>query len=185
MNPVRMFRRDRAIDAAAQDLLGALVMQARAPAFYSGAGVPDTLDGRYEMIALHLVLLLRRLRREPADRARAAKLSQALFDAVFASFDENLREMGVGDLSVGGKVKAMVQGFYGRAAAYENGLVAAGDEPLHAAVRRNLFGTLEPQPAQVEAMAEYLRREDRSLAAQSFADLASGRVRFGLPAAVG
>ena len=185
MNPVRMFRADRKQTAVARQLLSRVVEQARQPSFYRAAGVPDTLDGRFEVIGLHLFLLLRRLRLETREKARAAQLAQVLFDAAFANFDENLREMGVGDLSVGSKVKRMAEAFYGRVAAYDSGLEQANGQLLEAAVRRNLFGTVNPTQCEVEALVAYLRREDRGLSRQDFADLAAGDVFFGPPPGLG
>ena len=176
-----MFRRNRPLEAAARRLFACLVEQSRRPAFYEAAGIPDTLDGRFDLIGLHLFLVLRRLRREPAERQGAEELAQFLFDTTFANMDENLREMGVGDLSVGAKVRQMAQAFYGRAAAYEQALSTADDRALCDALRRNLFGTVVATEKDVSAVAAYLQREDRSLSTLTFADLAGGRLAFGSP----
>src|SRR3546814_6348908 len=90
------FRKDRG-DTAARELYRAAVSQARQPAFFAGCGVPDTLDGRFEMVALHVFLLLRRLGAEAARKQDAQKLAQGIFDTMFLDMDENLREIGVGD----------------------------------------------------------------------------------------
>ncbi len=124
----RLFRRAPQV-ADAYPLYAGAVAQARQPVFYARLGVPDTVDGRFDLVALHIFLILQRLKAEPD----AAPFAQAVFDAMFADMDRNLREMGVGDLSVGKKVKAMAQGLYGRIAAYEAGL-AAGEEALRAGV---------------------------------------------------
>lgn len=159
-------------------LYGALVAQARRPGFYANAGVPDTVDGRFEMIVLHCFLFLHRLRGEGET---AKRLGQQLYDAMFADMDRSLREMGVGDLSVGKHVKRMAQGFHGRIAAYEAGLDAADDGVLEAALSRNLFGTVSPTPEHKRAMAAYLRREAAFLAAQGSGELIAGKVSFGAP----
>src|SRR5438128_12547656 len=96
-----------------------VVEQARQPGFFLDGGVPDTLDGRFELICLHAFLYLHRLK---ADRPRASPLCQSFFDRMFADFDRSLREMGVGDLSVGKHVKRMARAFYGRILSYESGL---------------------------------------------------------------
>ena len=117
-----------------------VVAQARNPGFYRDCAVPDTLDGRFEMIALHLFLVLHRLKGgDPATAAAA----QDLHDLFFADMDQSLREMGAGDLGVGKRVKQMAKGFYGRIAAYEAGLEGDGDA-LEQALRRNLYGTTDP-----------------------------------------
>lgn len=171
-------RRGRA-DAAARALYESVVAQARRPGFFAAHGVPDTLDGRFEMIALHAHLVLRRLGKD-ARKPESSKLAQALFDLMFADMDQSLREMGVGDLSVGRKIRGMAEAYYGRAAAYDAGL-NGGDGLLAAALRRNLYGTVEPEETAVAAMAEYVRRQDAHLSGQPAAALGQGRIDF-LPA---
>lgn len=169
-NPVRR---------AAELAYGRVVDQARQPGFFADCGVPDTIDGRFELICLHAFLYLHRLKRE---RPQSARLGQRFFDAMFVDFDRSLREMGTGDLSVGREVKRMAQAFYGRIGAYENGL-AAGDGVLQPALARNLFGTAPPSAAQLAAMADYVRREAASLGRQDAAVLMTGEVAFGRPPA--
>ncbi len=174
-----LFKRDPA-DGAAQALYGAVVEQARRPIFYRDLGVPDTLDGRFDMVVLHAFLVLRRLK---AEGQAQGPVGQALFDLMFADMDASLREMGVGDLSVGKKVKQMATGFYGRVAAYEQGL-EAGAAALGEALRRNLYGTVEPTQGHVVAMAGYVRRQADLLATQPVAAVLAGQVRFGEPETV-
>lgn len=155
---------------AVQALYGAIVAAARNPAFYGEWGVPDTLDGRFELIALHAFLAIRRLR-QSGDNAAFA---QALFDTMFADLDRNLREMGVGDLSVGRQVKTMAKAFYGRVVAYERGL--AGSDNLDDALRRNLFGTVVPDAKQIAAAAAYVRRQAQALDAAPVDSLLAGEL---------
>ncbi len=167
----------QAREARAAVLYAAVVGRSREPAFFVELGVPDTLDGRFEMTALHAFLVLHRLK---AEGEAGAELGQALFDRMFADMDVNLREMGVGDLSVGRQVKAMAKAFYGRVRAYEDGLAAADDAVLSEALRRNLYGTVDgirPQP--LLRMVAYLRRETNALAGQSLGAIEAGEIRFG------
>lgn len=168
-----LFKRDPA-GAVAQALYGAVVEQARQPGFYRDLGVPDTLDGRFDMVVLHAFLVLHRLK---AEGQAQGPVGQALFDLMFADMDASLREMGVGDLSVGKKVKQMATGFYGRVAAYEQGL-AQGQAALADALRRNLYGTVEPGAGHLAAMADYVRRQTTALAAQPVAAVLEGQLRF-------
>jgi len=159
---------------AAQAAYAQIVARAREPAFFLAGGVPDTLDGRFELLALHAFLVLNRLK---AEHAASADFAQMLFDAMFADLDRGLREMGAGDLGVGRRVKDMAKGFYGRIVAYEKGL-AAGDEELRRALGRNLYGTA-PAAAAAEAMARYVRRQAAELAREPLERLLSGEVSFG------
>ena len=156
-------------------LYGGIVAQARQPVFYADYGVPDTPLGRFEMIALHAYLVFRRLK-EGGDADRA--LAQGVHDVMFADMDRSLREMGVGDLGVGKRVKKLATNLYGRIAAYDKGLAAAEDDGLIAALERNVFAETDgaTRPA---ALAGYMRAQAAALGAQSLADLHRGTVRFG------
>ena len=164
--------RDAAAAAFAQ-----IVEQARQPVFFAAYGVPDTLDGRFELICLHAFCYLHRMR---AERPPAAALSQALFDTMFADLDRSMRELGVGDLSVGKHVKRMARSFYGRIRAYQEG-IDSGDAVLGAALTRNLYGTRRDPVAAIGAMTEYVRRVVAELDRQEAAELLVGRIRFPNP----
>jgi cytochrome b pre-mRNA-processing protein 3 len=172
------FFRDSAVKNAAHRIYLLSVEQSRRPAFYVHCGVGDTPDGRFDMIALHAALVLRRLKR---DGDVTADLAQEIFDLMFADMDQNLREMGVGDIGVGKRVKGMAQGFYGRLAAYDAALEVSGNELLIAALRRNLFRKSTPTDRQVAAVAEYVRRATALMDAQTTRSFLAGKVSFGPP----
>lgn len=181
---MRLFRLFRphgiAPRAAAESLYTAIVAQARRPEFYAALGVPDSVDGRFDMIALHMFLVLHRLK-DAGEEATAA--SQELFDAMFQDMDRNLREMGAGDLGVGRRVRAMAEGLYGRIAAYEDGL-GGDDAVLAAALRRNVFGTVNdpgPPVRALSALCGYVRAAATALAAQDIGRLVAGEVAFPEP----
>lgn len=165
-------------DAAGESALGlysTAVVQARRPDLYIDFAVPDSLDGRFDMVSLHVFLVLRRLRGEgPA----AQPLSQALTNLMFDDMDQSLREMGVGDTGVGKRVRQMAEAFYGRVAAYDAALSGA-PEALESALIRNVYRGDAPEAERVAGLADYVRRRLAVLEAQSFTDLAAGRVRFG------
>jgi cytochrome b pre-mRNA-processing protein 3 len=175
------FGRRKFIRDAAELAYQRVVEQARHTVFYTQYGVPDTLDGRFELICLHAFLYLHRLKSE---YPQAHALAQAFFDTMFGDLDRALREMGTGDLRVGKEVKRMAQGFYGRARAYEKG-IATDDSALGTALARNLFGTVGSSPAQIDAVAAYIRVAAEVLGRQAAADLLAGRVRFVCPRASG
>ncbi|MBL4907619.1 MAG: hypothetical protein JKX94_09225 [Sneathiella sp.] len=161
---------------ASQTLYQEIVRQARQPVFYLEAEVPDTIDGRYEMISLHAFLVMRRFKRDDED---LQVLSQAVFDLMFADMDQSLREIGVGDLSVGKRIKAMAKVFYGRIVAYETAL-DGGSETLETALVRNHYGTLQERPKadSVANLAGYIREMDEFLLYQKTSDLKAGFVKF-------
>lgn len=172
----RLFSRSDDRHAARKLYLG-VVAQARDPVFYAGMGVPDTVDGRFDMIALHAWLVMRRLKRESG---AAARVSQALFDILFDDMDRSLRELGAGDLGVGRRVKTMAKAFYGRLSAYDEGL-AGNDDTLAAALGRNLYRGAGPGAAGLAAVAGYIRRAAAALETQDVNELLAGRVTFGPP----
>ena len=162
---------------AAGDFYRSLVAQSRSPEFYTSGGVPDTLDGRFDLVALHVALVLARLKKaqRPFDQ-----LAQSLFDEMVANLDSGLREEGVGDMGVGTRMKKLVSAFYGRAQAYESALDQSGDDQLIDALERNLFRGFEPAaPAEtLLAMAAYVRGQHHHLLAQPDSELEKGRISF-------
>ncbi len=172
----RALRRGTGAKPAGEAAYATCVAQARRPEFYRSLGVPDTLDGQFELIALHVFLVMRRVKGETAAR----DMSQALANRLFDDLDRSLREMGAGDLGVGRRVKVMAQAFYGRIAAYDGALATIGGS-LAAALQRNLYGTAAPSESALTAMARYLRREAAGLARQDVAAIAAGRIAFGPP----
>lgn len=151
-----------------------IVERAREPDFFLRLEVPDTLDGRFETIALHMFLVLNRLK---AEHDATADFAQALFDAMFADLDRSLREMGATDIGVGRRVKDMAKALYGRIKAYDDGL--AGDDAVLAdALKRNLYGTVQPKAETVAAMARYLRAQASALAGQPIACFFSNNIKF-------
>jgi cytochrome b pre-mRNA-processing protein 3 len=168
-------------ERAAFQLYGAAVAAARDPYLYAALGVPDTLDGRFDAIGLHVYLTIRRLNdnREPRTAEPGKAMAQAVFDAMFLDMDINLREMGVGDMSVGKRNRAMWEAFHGRSAAY----AAAWDDPaaLEAALARNLWRGAEPPAGAAAAMVRLAYAQSRFLENQAFSAMLLGDVRF-LPA---
>jgi cytochrome b pre-mRNA-processing protein 3 len=156
-------------------LYGAAVAQARQPLFFAELGVPDTLDGRFDVVALHSALLVCRIARDPDPRGK--DLAQAVFDAMFADMDVTLREMGVGDLAVGKRVKRMWEAFHGRAQSYEAALRAGDRAALEAALVRNVWRGEAPEGAAAR-LAGMVVATDAALAAVPFSDLVAGRVAF-------
>lgn len=167
-----IFRR-RPFERAGFTLYAGAVAAARDPWFYTALGVPDTLDGRFDLVGLHTALLIHRLQ----GPAPGPDLAQAVFDGMFSDMDHNLREIGVGDMSVGKRVRAMWEAFHGRAQAYAAALEAGDEDILAAALARNVWrgATVDDR---ARALAGYAFRQYRALQAQELGELAQGRVHF-------
>ncbi|ABE62404.1 Ubiquinol-cytochrome C chaperone [Nitrobacter hamburgensis X14] len=154
-------------------IYGMIVAQAREPLFYRALGVPDTVDGRFDMVLLHLWMVLRRLKPGHGDG-----LWQALFDHFCSDMDANLREMGVGDLSVPKRMRAFGEAFYGRSTAYDRAL-AEGQEPLAQALDKNIYNGRDIEKAR--RLAAYTADAIATLAGSDEATLSAG-LRFPDPA---
>jgi len=162
----------------AERLYAIVQLQARRPEFFLSHNVPDTVDGRFELILLHAFLFWNRSRGEGKE---GAKLAQALFDAMFRDMERALRLIGVGDLGVPHHMRRMMKGFKGRAMAYREGLENPDDpEVMLGAISRNLFGTIEEitDDAPLYWFAAYIKRQAGYLAAQPWTDLAAGIISF-------
>jgi cytochrome b pre-mRNA-processing protein 3 len=173
------FRRRRERLATIERLYGAIVAQARTPAFYLALGVPDTAEGRFDLVVLHVHLLFRRLSGQGAEMQA---LGQGIFDRFVTDMDDSLREMGTGDLAVPKRMRAMGEAFYGRAEAYDQALAASRDDALAAALGRNVYASSSQAEPFARRLAHYVRRADASLAGQRGEDIARGVVRFPSPA---
>ena len=160
-------------------LYGAIVAQARRPAFYRHFGVPDTLEGRFDLIVLHLVLVLRRL----AAAKAPDRLGQGLFDRFCSDLDANLREMGVGDLAVPRRMRRFGEAFYGRQAAYLAALDGDGPGPFENALARNIFGEKGGFEGRAAPLAGYARAVIQALDEQPEDGLWRGEVGFPDPEA--
>jgi cytochrome b pre-mRNA-processing protein 3 len=171
-------RRRQAATAAA--VYAAIVAQSRRTEFYSDYGVPDTPDGRFDLIVLHQALLVRRL----SGAAGLRHLAQAVFDEFCRDLDGNLREMGVGDLAVPKKMLAFGEAFYGRLGAYDKALDAGDQVALAAALARNIFGESAGASTNARRLAAYVVAAEAALTAGGTAAILSGTVRFADPAAM-
>lgn len=161
--------------AAAEGLYTGLVEQSRNPALYTEFDVPDTLDGRIDLLAVHLFLVLDRLERIEG----SGHVGQELVDTMIADLDRNLREMGVGDLGVGKRVQAMAKAIYGRLEAYQ---IAVGREDaleaVSEALQRNVYRRDGKPDDAVTGLARYVLRQRSHLDDIGGDAMLSGKVSF-------
>ena len=169
-------RARRASKAVIEQILGEIVAAARRPALYRTFEAPDRIDGRFELLTLHAGLVLRRL---AALGGLADAIAQELVNSIFIHFDDTLREMGVSDIGVSRRVKAMAGAFYGRNAAYAAALDSGSSVGLAAALGRNVYGASTPGAApRAAALADYVVSVDVGLAATPIEAFATGQFRF-------
>ncbi|MEE7493935.1 ubiquinol-cytochrome C chaperone family protein [Methylobacterium oryzae] len=152
-----LFRRASARRRAVEGLHLVLSQAARRPGLYTDLGVPDTVEGRFESLCLHAILVLRRLNRLPPP---AAEVAQDLVNSVFTQLDAALRELGVGDMGVSKRMKKLGAAFYGRAEGYDAALAAGDAAALEAALVRNVLGGA----GDGRGLAAYVQAADAALA---------------------
>jgi cytochrome b pre-mRNA-processing protein 3 len=175
-----LFRRRMRSDATISALYGTIVAQARMPRFYQDYAVADIVDGRFDLIVLHLAPVLDRMAAEPA----LQRVGQGLFDRFWEDMDHNLREMGVGDLAVPKRMRRLGEAFYGRAQAYRAALASPQPDALAEAITRNLYAGAPADPNAPARLAAYMREAVRDLDGQSSTDLAAGHLHFPEPGRV-
>jgi cytochrome b pre-mRNA-processing protein 3 len=169
----KLFRKS-APDTAVYAAYNFIVAQSRQPRFFADWGVPDTVTGRFDMISLHLALVLRRLKADSDAKA----FGQALVDLFFRDMDRSLREMGTGDLAVPKKVRKMSELFYGLATSIETAL-SGSDADVEAVLARNIYGAGHQGAAH---LARYLRQEAAAIDSQPVASFLTGAPISGVAA---
>ena len=155
---LRFFRRSRR-QPAIETLYDRIVAASLRPGLYRDLMVPDTIEGRFEALSLHVVLVLRRLRHLPPP---ADDVAQDLVDALFRHLDSSLRDMGIGDMGIAKRIKKLAQAFYGRAQTYDAALDGNDRAALAVALGRNVLGRDEP----ADALADYVGAAEGALARQ-------------------
>jgi cytochrome b pre-mRNA-processing protein 3 len=165
---LKAFLKSRSEKSLGAEICAAIGARARAPVFFAELGVPDTIDGRFDLVVLHAWLVLARLR-----ELGMKDVSQGVVDSLFASFDESLRDLGVGDIGIGHRMKKMADAFYGRLSAYGD---AKDLDALEDAILRNVYRGAPGHDVQAARLARYAD-DARTLLSES--DLSSGAVAFG------
>lgn len=172
-----LFRRKSRGPDTISTLYGMIVAQARLPIFYRDYAVADTVNGRFDLIVLHLAMVLDRLSQEPALQA----LGQGIFDRFCQDMDHNLREMGIADLKVPKEMRRIGEAFYGRSQVYRTAWADSDDEPLVQALERNIY---EGHNGGARRLAAYVRIALADLAGQAAADFENAILRFPEPDAI-
>ncbi len=170
MNLFSHFFGDRKSRALARRLYDHALTASRQVVLYANNGVPDTVDGRFDLLVIHVWLLIRRLNKE-----NAQALGQGVFDAMFSEMDNSLRELGTSDTSVGKRIKDMAKVFYGRTEVYNAALDTADIQALKIALEHNLFAEAPLPKKFCTRLAQHMQGTDQSLAKQDFADI----IKFG------
>jgi cytochrome b pre-mRNA-processing protein 3 len=170
------WRARRANRILIDQLHGKIVAASRRPALYVGLGVPDTYEGRFEMVTLYAGLVIRRLTNLPGI---GVELAEEVADSVFRHFEVAVREIGVSDVAVPKRLKRMAEAFYGRSKAYGEGLDEADSNRLVLALARNVYGTADVALAPMaQSLAQHVRETADALDRTPLEIFAGGGVQF-------
>jgi len=174
LKPIAVLLPWRGKPSHAAELYGAIVARARLPVFYQGLEVPDTLEGRFVVLSLHLFAVLHRLK---DGGARAASMAQELADHFTADMETVLREIGVGDLAIPKRVRRLAASGAALLQDYDDALTK-GEGALATSIACAL--PLDEASAKLasERLTSYLMKVIRHLDAQPVADLCAGRLNF-------
>ncbi len=151
--------------------------QSRQPFFFASFGVPDTVMGRFDMLALHAYLLARRLRSE--SNPDATDLSQEVFDLFVADVERALRELGVGDTTVPKRKKKMIRSFYGMIEDFDQPIDQNDIETLRAKAESRFFGDMKDgETADVAGLVDYILKNAKNLENQRYSKLGKGELTW-------
>ncbi|GJL84946.1 MAG: hypothetical protein DHS20C02_07210 [Micavibrio sp.] len=157
----------------ARQLYASAFNHTRMPCFYQEYAVPDTLDGRFDLLLLHLFLIINRMQGEGR---KGAQLGQAMFDVAFADVDQGLRENGIGDMGLPKHMRRMMLAFNGRMHSYAE---AVESSELDKTLARNLYGTLEnPRADVLSRMSAYVTETMAWLGKQQSERIFEGQIEF-------
>lgn len=171
------FKRKNPYAQPAKAVYAQILDAAREPEFYSDYSVPDTFDGRFDLLLLHVFCVLNRMLEQGEEAAEA--FNQALFDVTFADMDQTLREMGIGDMGVPKHQRRMMKGFNGRMHAYQQALA---DDSLDQALRKNLYGTVKDlDDTTLKNMVDKTQEIMSALSAQNIEEIMTGNIYFDRP----
>ncbi len=169
--------KDKKLKKVAYSLFSKVIEQSRLPVFYTDYMVEDSIDGRFDLMALHMSLLINKLDQS----SQSANLKRMLQEAMFDNLDLTMREIGVGDLGVGKKVKVMAEAFYGRVNVYQEHLNRGDMDNIREAILRNVYRQREVALPILEKIADYYFSQWQHVNAQTLSDIMQGKIAFIIP----
>jgi len=171
----QIFSKNRKSDTVPEQIYGIVVARARDPLFFTQFGLPDTVMGRFELLALHIFLFSRRMKQQGS--GRALELSQAVFDLFVQDVERALRELGIGDTSVPKRKKKMIRSFYGQIEDFDAPLTENDTDLLADRLNQRFYESANTDTSNL--FASYVSDTSQALAAQDFELLLAGRLEWG------
>jgi len=171
----KFYNKHKRLNHTAHEIYGSIVAQSRQPVFYADWNVPDTLEGRFEVLVVHMSLFIHRMKHSHKD---GEALGQRVAEVFIDDIDGSFREMGVGDLAVPKHMKAASEAYLGRLLAYSAAFDGGCEDELQAVILRNIGGIDNSKALDIEKMAGYMTRSAAILSAQGIDEISSGTVKF-------
>ena len=171
----KFYNVNKRLNATAHEIHGSIVAQTRKPVFYANWCVPDTVEGQFEVLVVHLSLVIRRMN---GGGAEMVSLGQRVAEAFIEDLDDSFREMGVGDLTVPKRMKAASEAYHGRLLAYSDALDSDNGAALCAALERNIEGGADAPAPDIKLMTDYIMRSAARLSTLGLEEISIGRDIF-------
>ena len=168
------------LNDAGHKLFSLVIKQSRLVVFYEELAVEDNLDGRFDLMSLHMAMILQKLDQNKKSKD-ATKLKQVFQEIMFDNLDLTLREIGVGDMGVGKKIKVMAEAFYGRMIAYQNLFGAKNPEKMLNVLQRNLYRERKVDIEILKTMTKYVYDQYDFVENESIENVMIGDLSFLLP----
>lgn len=178
-----LFKGKRLNDSG-QGLFLSIIEQSRLPFFYADMGVADSIDGRFDVMVLHMAILLDKLDMHSDEVPEAMKLRRIVQEIMFDNLDLTLREIGVGDLGVGKKIKVMAEAFYGRVKAYQALFLSENLEEMSEAIKRNVYRGNETDKNILSHLSAYIFKMQHDVSKQPIVDIMEGKITFLKPVGI-
>ncbi len=175
--------KDKKLERSAHNLFAQIIEHTRQPVFYTDYAVEDSLDGRFDLMAMHMSLVINKLD-QSAQEQPVSDLKRMLQEAMFDNLDLAMREVGVGDLGVGKRVKEMAEAFYGRIKKYQEHLKLHDRSKLQEAIHRNLYRERETSPGILDGITDYYLEQWQNINEYDLSGVLAGNVRFNLPTGI-
>lgn len=169
--------KNKKLDSASHQLFLSVIDNSRTPFFYSDLNVEDSLDGRFDVMAIHMAIVLDKFDQHD-EKADAATIKRIIQEIMFDNLDLTLREIGVGDLAVGKKIKVMAEAFYGRMMVYQDLFRTIDEEKMSEALLRNLYRGKEVKEDVIKKMAAYVYQQHKNVINQNIDDILLGEIAF-------
>ncbi|MCP5382185.1 MAG: hypothetical protein H6912_07420 [Kordiimonadaceae bacterium] len=170
--------KEKRLNDSGQFLFLSIIEQSRLPFFYTDMEIADSIDGRFDVLVLHMAIVLDELDKYSEEVPEVMKLRRILQEIMFDNLDLTLREIGVGDLGVGKKIKIMAEAFYGRVKTYQELFSSENVEEMSEAIKRNVYRGCDVDKKILKYLSTYIFKIRRDVSDQPIKEIMKGNISF-------